>query len=149
MTAAILARRYFEDVVLGEELPPLDVEVSLTSLVMYAAATWDFHRYHYDTAYVAKLGWPAPLMDGQMLGALLARQLMRWGGLDCFVRRLGYRQRSVVHTGDVIAVRGRVTGIAIERGRALSLCTLSVTGLDDRMILQDATAAVELPRRSG
>lgn len=149
MTGAVLARRHFEDVVPGEELPPLDVDVSLAALVRYAAATWDFHRYHYDAAYVAKLGWQAPIMDGQMLGALLARQLMHWGGLDCFVRRLGYRQRGTVQAGDTIALRGRVTGTAIEDGRALALCTLSVTGPGGRPVVQDAAAAVELTRRPG
>lgn len=68
--------RWIEDVTVGETLPPLEITITLTSLVMYAGATWDFHRYHYDPAFVTALGLPAPLMDGQMVGALLARQLM-------------------------------------------------------------------------
>ena len=142
-------RKYLEDVTIGEDLPPYDVEINLTTLVMYAAATWDFHRYHYDAAFVAKLNMPAPFMDGQMLGALMARQLMRWGGLDSFVRRLNYRQRAMVYAGDTISIRGRVTGTTVENERPLALCTLSVTGPDGRQVARDAVAAVELSRRSG
>ena len=142
-------RKYFEDVTVGEELPPYDVDISLTTLVMYAAATWDFHRYHYDAAFIAKIDMPAPFMDGQMLGALMTRQLMRWGGLDCFVRRLNYRQRAMVYAGDTISIRGRVTGTTVENERPLALCTLSVTGPDGRQVARDAVAAVELSRRSG
>ena len=65
--------RWFDDVTVGETLPPLEFDVTLTSLVMYAGATWDFHRYHYDPEFVAELGMPAPFMDGQMVGALMAR----------------------------------------------------------------------------
>ncbi len=141
--------KFFEDVTIGEALPPLEFTITLTSLVMYAGATWDFHRYHYDADFVSKLGMPAPFMDGQMLGALLARQLMQWGGPDAFVRRLGYRQRAMVYAGDTIIVRGKVSGTSVEAGHPLALCTLSVTGPDERIIARGATAAVELCARAG
>ena len=140
--------RWFEDVSVGETLPPLEFDVTLTSLVMYAGATWDFHRYHYDQDFVAQLGMPAPFMDGQMAGALLARQLMQWGGADAFVRRLSYRLRGTVYAGDSIVLSGTVSDKCVEQGRALALCTLSMTKSDGTQILRNATAAVELGRRS-
>src|SRR3990172_278862 len=130
--------RCFEDVAVGEPLPPLDIEITMTSLVMYAGATWDFHRYHYDPAFVAEHGMHAPFMDGQMVGALLARQLMQWGGPDAFVRRLGYRLRAMVYAGERILLSGKVAATTIESGRPLALCTLNVS---------EAAAAVELARR--
>ena len=139
--------RVFEDVAVGETLPPLQFDVTLTSLVMYAAATWDFHRYHYDADFVAKLGMPAPFMDGQMVGALLARQLMQWGGVDAFVRKLSYRLRGTVYAGDGIVLRGTVSDKCVEQGRALAICTLSATKSDGTQIVRNATAAVELRRR--
>lgn len=139
--------RWFEDVTVGEVLPTLEFDVTLTSLVMYAGATWDFHRYHYDPEFVAQLGMPAPFMDGQMVGALLARQLMQWGGLDAFVRKLSYRQRGTVYAGDRIMLRGVVSDKSVEAGRALASCTLSVTKADGTDIVSNAIAAVELGRR--
>lgn len=144
-----VAIKYFEDVKVGEDLPPIEFAVTLTALVMYAGATWDFHRYHYDAEFVSGLGMPAPFMDGQMLGALLARQVMHWSGPDAFVRKLSYRQRAMVYAGDTIILRGKVAGTSVEDGRGLANCTLSVTGPDDRVVARDASASVELPRRKG
>ena len=141
--------KYFEEVTIGETLPPIDFAVTLTSLVMYAGATWDFHRYHYDAAFVAGLGMPGPFMDGQMLGALLARQVMQWSGPDGFVRKLSYRQRAMVYANDTITLRGKVTGTSIQDGRGLAHCMLTVTGPDERVVARDATATVELQRRPG
>ena len=139
--------RWFEDVTIGETLPPLEFDVTLTSLVMYAGATWDFHRYHYDTEFVATLGMPAPFMDGQMVGALMARQLMQWGGADAFVRKLNYRQRGTVYVGDRIVLCGTVSDKSVDEGRALACCALTVTKTDGTEIVRDATAAIELGRR--
>lgn len=143
-----LRPRYIEDVEIGEPLPPLDIEITLTALVMYAGATWDFHRYHYDGAFVAQLGMPAPFMDGQMLGALLSRQLMRWGGPDAFLRRLSYRQRTMIYAGDRLSIRGHVTGTSIKDGRHLVHCTLTASGPEGRMVARDATADLEISSRS-
>jgi acyl dehydratase len=139
--------RYFDDVLVGETLPSLEFDVTLTSLVMYAGATWDFHRYHYDPEFVATLGMPAPFMDGQMVGALMARQLMQWGGADAFVRKLSYRQRGTVYAGDRIVLRGAVSQKSVDDGRTLAFCALNITKTDGTEIVRDATAAVELGRR--
>jgi acyl dehydratase len=141
------SRRY-DDVAIGDALPAMDFNVTLTSLVMYAGATWDFHRYHYDAAFVAKLGMPAPFMDGQMVGALMTRQLMQWGGGDAFVRKLSYRQRGTVYAGDSIVFRGAVSGKTNESGRALVTCRLSVNTADGTEIVRDASATVELGCRT-
>jgi acyl dehydratase len=136
--------RQFENVTVGETLPPMNFNVTLTSLVMYAGATWDFHRYHYDPTFVAKLGMPAPFMDGQMVGALMARQLMQWGGGDAFVRKLSYRQRGTVYAGDSIVFRGVVSGKTHENSHALVTCAISVNKADGTEIIRDAVATVEL-----
>jgi len=139
--------RWFEDVTVGETLPPLETTITLTSLVMYAGATWDFHRYHYDRTFVESLGMPAPFMDGQMAGALLARLLMQWAGPDAFVRRLSYRLRTMVYAGERIVLRGAVSATTVESARPLALCTLEVLKPDGTHVVRDATAAIELRRR--
>ena len=135
--------KQFEDVVVGEALPALRMVISLTTLVAYAGATWDFHRYHYDGAVAASLGFPAPFMDGQMIGALLARQLMAWGGADAFVRKLSFRLREMVFADDTIVITGNVKGKIVDKGRPCAVCTLSVTKADGTVVVRDASAAVE------
>ncbi len=143
-----LSQHFFEDVTVGDALPNLEFTTSLAALVMYAGATWDFHRYHYDPEFVKKVGMPAPFMDGQMLGALMSGMLMNWGGRDAFVRRLSYRQRSTVFEGDKIVVSGVVVGKSQEAGRSLAHISLNVTKDDGSPVSRDATASVELAMRN-
>jgi hydroxyacyl-ACP dehydratase HTD2-like protein with hotdog domain len=128
----------------GDTLPFETIVCDLTSLVVYAAATWDFHRYHYDTAFVKALDMPAPFVDGQMIGALLASRLMRWGGPDAFVRKLAYRQRTTVFVDETIILGGKVTARTVETGRKLVTFNLSVQKPDGTFIVRDGTATVDL-----
>ena len=128
----------------GEPFPSEEIKLDLTSLVMYAAATWDFHRYHYDAAFVKTLGLPAPFVDGQMIGALLASRLMRWGGANAFVRKLGYRQRATVYVDDTIVLGGTVVSRTVENGRRLAVLSLNVTKADGSAVLRDGSATVDL-----
>lgn len=139
--------RYFEDVTVGESLPTLSVTLDLTALVTYAGATWDFHKCHYDAGFAASMGQPAPFMDGQMMGALVARQLMQWGGRDAFLRRLGYRHRATVLVGETILLDGAVTATTVEDGRSLVHFRLAVTKPDGRSVADGIAATVELSRR--
>ena len=128
----------------GQPFPSEEIKLDLTSLVMYAAATWDFHRYHYDTDFVKKLGLPAPFVDGQMIGALLASRLMRWGGPNAFVRKLGYRQRATVYVDDTIVLGGTVTANMVEGGRRIAVFNLIVTKADGTPVVRDGSASVDL-----
>ena len=141
-------QQYFEDVAVGDALPSLEFTTSLTALVMYAGATWDFHRYHYDPEFVKQIGMPAPFMDGQMLGALMSGMLMNWGGRDAFVRRLSYRQRATVFEGDEIVLSAVVVDKSQEAGRSLVHVRLDVSKADGTAVSRDARASVELAMRN-
>lgn len=140
-----IASRRFEDVTPGEALPEIAFDMTLPALVMYGAATWDFHRLHYDAEFAQAVGMRAPVMDGQMAGGLLARQLMQWGGADAFVRRLSFRLRTPVFVGERILLRGSVT--SLDELRGLALCRMDIAKPDGAEVVRDATGAVELPRR--
>lgn len=128
----------------GETFPSEEIKLDLTSLIMYAAATWDFHRYHYDAGFVKELGMPAPFVDGQMIGALLASRLMRWGGPNAFVQKLGYRQRATVYVDETIVIGGAVTSCALKDGRRIAVLDLNVTKADGTPVVRDSAATVDL-----
>lgn len=128
----------------GEVLPSIHFTVSLHSLVKYAAATWDFHRYHYDPEFAKSVGMPAPFADGQMFGALLARLVMSWAGRDAFMRRLQYRQNATVFADETIMVTGQVRRKSIDGGKPIVHVVLAVTKVDGTSVIRDATAQVEL-----
>jgi len=95
----------------GDTIPPLERTISATDMVAYAGATWDWHRLHYDVTYAESKGAPLPVVDGQMLGALMAEQLLDHLGASAFISRLGFRFKSMVFAGDTVRVEGSVSGV--------------------------------------
>ena len=55
-------------IAVGDTVPPLERTINLTDMVAYAGATWDWHKLHYDAAYVAEKKLPGPIVDGQVYG---------------------------------------------------------------------------------
>jgi acyl dehydratase len=95
----------------GDALPVLERTLELRDLVAYAGATWDWYGAHYDPAMIARLKLPGALVDGQMLGALLAQQVTGWAGPRAFIRRMSFRFKSMVVAGDTVRCEGEVTGV--------------------------------------
>ena len=92
----------------GRSLRPLHRRIALADMVAYGAATWDWHRLHYDEAHARRLGAPAPLVDGQMLGALLAECVLRSAGPGARLVRLSYRNRAPVRAGETVDCAGTI-----------------------------------------
>ena len=80
-------------------------------LVAYGAATWDWHRLHYDKAHAQSKQLPGVLIDGQAFGAIFAREAMRWAGPTAFIQRMGLKMKSMAFAGDRLVARGHVTAI--------------------------------------
>ncbi|WP_419914802.1 FAS1-like dehydratase domain-containing protein [Candidatus Poriferisodalis sp.] len=92
----------------GRAIRPLRRCIALPDMVAYGAATWDWHRLHYDEAHARRLGAPAPLVDGQMLGALLAECVLRSAGPAARLVRLSYRNRAPVRAGETVVCSGTI-----------------------------------------
>jgi acyl dehydratase len=83
--------------------------IGLSDMVAYAGATWDWHRLHYDEGYARERGLRAPVVDGQMLGALMSLQGYGEVGPDFRLAQLDFRLRSMVYAGDRIKLVTRTT----------------------------------------
>lgn len=89
-------------------IEPLERTLLPQDLVAYASATWDHHRMHYDEPFAKSKGLRGPLVDGQMLGALMAAQLMRHFGSKAFITTLSFRFRSMVFAGDTVRCEAEI-----------------------------------------
>jgi acyl dehydratase len=98
----------------GELPQPKDLVMPLDAadLMAYGAATWDWHRLHYDAIYCRSIGLDGPIVDGQLLGALQARHVRDWAGPHGALHRLWFRNTAVVRPGDEVRVEGRVVRTA-------------------------------------
>ena len=95
----------------GLDVPPMQRRIELPDMIAYAGATWDWHRLHYDSAYVTALGFERPVIDGQVFGALLAEAVQDWLGADAFVQALDFRFASPAYAGDTVRCSGEVTAV--------------------------------------
>ena len=96
---------------IGQPLPEQAHTLTEVDLVAYGAATWDWHRLHYDKAHAQSMQLPGVLIDGQAFGAVFAREAMRWAGPTAFIQRMGLKMKSMAFAGDHLVARGHVTAI--------------------------------------
>lgn len=128
---------------IGYRLPDLERPLGIVDLVMYAAATWDWYRWHYDATAAADAHLPGPLVDGQMLGALLARHALEWAGPRARIRRMRFRFASMVFAGDVVRCESTVTAVTRRPGGLeVSLAQRVLVG--ERAAIDEATCDLEL-----
>ena len=124
----------------GERLPDLERRIELADMVAYAAATWDWHRLHYDPAYARRAGMEGPVVDGQMLGALLAEQVLRAVGTEGRLTRLHYRNRAPVFAGDQVTCEATVVeatdaGLVIEQAvRVAGIVVVAPAGTEVMLV---------------
>ena len=138
----------FQNIAVGDELPPLKKQITAARMMAYGAATWDFIRIHYDADYVRGLGFDGPFLDGQMMGGFLAQQVQDWAGPGAFLRKLSFSNRAMVYPGDLIICHGIVTGKSAENGEELVTCDLWVLNQSGEKVVQPASALVRFPSRT-
>ena len=127
----------------GEPLPAEEKTYSSTDLVMYGAATWDWHRLHHDDGFAKEMGLPAPVLDGQIFGALFAKQATAWLGPKAFVRRLNFRMRAMAFAGDTLRLEGRVD--ELREGDDGNVVVLRQQLKKGDTLVAEATTEVRLP----
>ena len=129
----------------GARIPTLERTLSQMRLVAYGAATWDWHRLHYEAGYAAARGIARPVVDGQMFGALLAEALIDWLGPRAFIRHMGFRMRAMVFAGETIRCEGEVTAITTQPdGDLIRVAQRVLVG--DRVAVEPASAEIMLRR---
>ncbi len=127
----------------GDVMPNAEKTLSTHDLMMYGAATWDWHRLHYDDGFAKSMGLPAPVLDGQIYGALFAKQAVGWLGPKAFIRRLNFRMRAMAFAGDTLRLEGQVSEVRVEEDGAVAVLHQQVKKGDD--VVAEATTEVRLP----
>lgn len=95
----------------GEPLPGWEHRFTEVDLVAYGAATWDWHRVHYDLEYARSRKLPGVLIDGQVYGAIFAKLANGWAGPGAFLSNMGLRMKSMAFAGDTLRATGEVKSV--------------------------------------
>ena len=109
-----------KNVKVGDQVPVLTKHCTLTSMIAYAGATWDWHRLHYDHEYLESKGLAAPVVDGQVFGAYVVQAIQDWLGDSAFISELDFRYAGLVFAEEHVQVSGEVTEVS-GAGVSLSL----------------------------
>ncbi|NLP64887.1 MaoC family dehydratase [Paraburkholderia sacchari] len=101
--------RKFEDVAIGDDLPELNVPVSVTSIVASAIATRDFHPVHHDVDYARAAGSKSIFMNILTTNGYVERYVREWGGPGSRPLSIQIRLGEPNYPGDVMKLTGSVT----------------------------------------
>ncbi len=122
----------------GLPLPGWEHRFTEVDLVAYGAATWDWHRVHYDLEYARSRKLPGVLIDGQVYGAIFAKLATRWAGPGAFLSGMGLKMRSMAFAGDTLRAEGEVRSIEPQGdGHQVQLAQRLLCG--DRLIAESLT----------
>ena len=111
----------------GQSLPEQGHTFTEVDLVAYGAATWDWHRLHYDKAHATAKQLPGVLIDGQAFGAVFALKM-----------------KSMAFAGDHLVARGQVT--AIEQRAGMWVVQIDQQLLCGERLVAQALSDIQLRR---
>jgi acyl dehydratase len=101
----------FEDVQVGDRLPPVVVEnLTRTDLVRYAGASGDFNPIHHDEEFARMAGNPTVFGHGMLTAGFVGRCVTDFVGTEN-LRRYKVRFATRVWPGDTITCTATVTRI--------------------------------------
>jgi acyl dehydratase len=137
------ARLYFEDVKVGDELPPLvKGPIQQIQLTRYAGASGDFNPIHQDDEFAKAAGMGGVFAHGMLSMGFVAQSLTDWAGAGS-VRKLGVRFAGLVRLKETVTCRGRV--LEKDDAHTVELEVWAENGKGDKVVTGRATLA--LPSR--
>ena len=140
----------FEDVLAGQELPPLvKGPISTAHIMRWTAATENWHRIHYDWKYATGHDQlPDVVVNGSWKQHVLIQLVTDWVGESGWLWRIRFQFRGMNVPGETLTAWGRVSGVQA-RG-AYGTANLEI-GLRNQHGIDGTpgSATVVLPRRGG
>ena len=104
------ARVYFDDVQVGDALPPLvKGPIQQIQLTRYAGASGDFNPIHQDDEFAKAAGRGGVFAHGMLSMGFVAQAVTEWAGVGT-VRKIGVRFTALVRLKDVVTCKGTVVG---------------------------------------
>lgn len=124
----------------GDEIPPLEVEITREGIRTYAEASGDRNLIHLDEMYARTAGLPGVIAHGMLQMGLLAEAVSAWSGDPGRIRRLRCRFAAPAVPGDRLRFGGRVA-VESDAGVELELWGENQAGVK---VLTKATATLGL-----
>ncbi len=135
----------YDDVSVGDELPPLKARLQRVNLIMYAGASGDFNPIHWNERIAKAVGLPDVIAHGMLTMATAGRVITEWvgdpGAIESFSVR--FSKPVVVPDDDSGAVVHISASVADKLPDGKVVVDLTATS-EDAEVLKQARAVVHL-----
>jgi acyl dehydratase len=135
----------FDRLQVGDELPPMVINVTPTRVVAGAIASRDFMPVHHDRDFANQQGAPDIFMNILSDTGYCSRFLTDWAGPEAMVERLAIRLGVPVFPGFTLTYTGTVTATSERDG--LGVVEVEFRAVDDLGDHITGTATLNLPIR--
>jgi len=129
----------YDDVQVGDELPPLDIPLTRTLIVATAIASRDYQDVHHDPGLAVERGSPDIFMNILSTNGFVGRFVTDWAGPDAVLRAVKIRLGAPNYPGDTMHMTGSVTS------KDGGLVELTVRGANSRGDHVTGTVTLALP----
>lgn len=98
----------YDDVEVGDELPPLDVELTRSLIVATAIASRDYQDVHHDPGLAQTRGSKDIFMNILSTNGFVGRFVTDWAGPDAVLKKVSIRLGAPNYPGDTMHMTGTV-----------------------------------------
>jgi len=104
-----MSSRRFDDVQVGDELPPLEIPLTRSLIVATAIASRDYQDVHHDPSLAVQKGSKDIFMNILSTNGFVGRYVTDWAGPDAIIRSVSIRLGVPNYPGDSMTMTGSVT----------------------------------------
>ncbi len=137
----------FEDVRVGDSVPPLEKTPTLDNLIRYCAAIDYFYPSHFDQQFARRAGFPDVLVHGVLKSGFMGQMMMDWAGPKAWIRKMDVQYRRPDFPGRRLTCKGRVLRTYIQDGRGLVDLDIWVENEAGERTTP-GTVTIQLPRKT-
>ena len=147
-TTTIYPQRLWSEVKVGDVLPPIELLVEYSRIILNVASTWDYFPGHHNPDYARAQGQPNIYVSTIFFHGFVDRLITDWGGPSSFIRRRRMRMVASVHPGDTMRAEGHVVR-HYRDDHGQGLVDLDIHIDTARGLCVPASATVRLPLTQG
>jgi hypothetical protein len=139
--ATALITKRFDEVSVGEELPPLVLDITPTMIVSTAIATRDYQDVHHDRDLAQQKGSKDIFMNILTTNGYVGRFITDWTGPEALLKKVAIRLGAPNYPYDTMTLTGSVT--AKNDDGTIEVTVRGANSLGDHVT---GTVTLELPR---
>lgn len=107
---------YWEDVEVGQEIPPLVKYPTHIQMLMWGGAVDDYNPMHADNEIATRAGYREPIVFGPLIWSFLVQMLTSWIGVEGWLRKITVRHNVPAFANDKVVCRGKITDKYVKDG---------------------------------